>query len=320
MAGAPIAILGKLPALPDFVRLGAGSPAFQGLFAWLLDAVQQASAVRRDWLDAVPVATVDAMVYRELGASSLLAGAIAPSADRAGRRFPIVTASELRLVPAMAQHPEVLPLVLERLWAVTGALVQEMQALDRGDVEASQPSVEVDTDIAAALQTYRGWTDELELEDFLELVFDADLERAARAIALVEEAVHPYRGIEGPDTPLSVRLPLGQSGGATVCFWLDLVKRLAGWRATVPSFFWSHDGAAGALLLHLGRVPAVALSELWLPTAGCEQVCDLVLPGARDWHTDRVDYWGGQLGQPGHSLSDLLRAAESLLAGRARRG
>ncbi len=40
-------------------------------------------------------------------------------------------------------------------------------------------------------------------------------------------------------SPLSLRLPLGQAGGAALCFCSDLARRFLGWRATVPSFFWS---------------------------------------------------------------------------------
>jgi hypothetical protein len=249
------------------------------------------------------------MVYPGRSGATLLAGALAPSSDGAGRRFPIAAASELRLDESFAAHPEVLPLILEPVWATTARLVLELAALDRGAIDAGHFGAELELNVPGVLPTYRRWTDELFLDDFVTLVFDGDVARAARGIALVEEAVRPYRGVERPDTPLSLRLPLGASGGAAVCFWLDFIKRLAGWRHTLPGFFWSHDGTSGALMLHLGKVPAVALSELWLPTGTCDEVCDLVLPGAEAWHTEQVGVWERVLGEPDSRVSDLLAAA-----------
>jgi len=309
LAHAVIGLVGKLPAAADFLRMNAGSAAFQQLLGWMLDAVQGAAAARGgDWLAQVPPGAVQALCYRAPGGGSLLGGAIAPSADQVGRRFPIVAASELALDAELTEHAEVLPLVLESVWAMTSQLVLELHQLDRAGLEALPLEVDVEATVRDALAAYRGWTDEHELDDFIELVFAGDRPRAAAGLALVEESVKPYRGVENPDTPLSLRLPLGHAGGAAVCFWLDLIERLAGWHRTVPSFFWSHDGASGALLVHLGRVPPVALSELWLPTGNCDEVCDLVLP-AQLWSSPGVSRWERIIGGPNLSVSDLLQAA-----------
>jgi len=250
------------------------------------------------------------MCYRGRRGNTVLGGALAPSVDQAGRRFPIAAASELVLDAELTEHAEVLPLVLESVWAVTGQLVLELQQVDRATIDSSALEVEVEVSIGEAVSTYRTWTDELELGDFIELVFGGDRARAAGALALTEEAVLPYQRVENPDTPLSLRLPLGQAGGAAVCFWLDLIERLTGWHRTVPSFFWSHDGDSGALLLHLGRVPPVALCELWLPTGTCDEVCDLVLPSA-GWTSPGVSRWQRIIGEPGLAVSDLLRSASA---------
>jgi type VI secretion system ImpM family protein len=309
MASVDIGLVGKLPASADFLRVGAHSDLFGGLLSWLIDGTEQAIAAGRDLPQGSAATSVQAMVYPARSGATLLAGALAPSSDGAGRRFPIVAASELCLDESFALHPEVLPLILEPLWATTAHLVLELALLDRGAIDAGHFLAELELDVAGVLPGYRRWTNELSLADFVTLVFDGDVARAASGIALAEEAVRPYRGVEQPDTPLSLRLPLGQSGGAALCFWLDFIKRLAGWRHTVPAFFWSHDGISGALLLHLGRVPAVALSEVWLPTGKCDEVCDLVLPGARAWHTDQVGVWERVLGEPDARLADLLGAA-----------
>lgn len=309
MSRAAIGLVGKLPATADFVRRGAGSKAFAALYGWLIDGVQSAAGARGDWLAQVPPGAVQAMCFRVPGAGSMLAGALAPSADGAGRRFPLAAAAELTLDAELAEHGEVLPLVLEPSWAVTSQLVLELQEVDRPTLDGTDLMLDVEVDLAGSLSTYQRWTEELELGELVALVFGEDGARAAAALALVEEAVLPYRGIENPDTPLSLRLPLGQAGGAAVCFWLDLIERLTGWRRTVPSFFWSHDGDSGALMLHLGRVVPVALAELWLPTGGCDQVCDLILPPSL-WASGSVSRWERRIVDTRLPVAELLRSVQ----------
>jgi len=309
MSRAAVGLVGKLPATADFVRRGAGSAGFAALYGWLLDGVQSGAAARGDWLSQVPRGAVQAMCFRAPGGGSVLAGALAPSLDAAGRRFPIAAAAELALDAALAEHGEVSPLLLEPLWAVTSQLVLELQEIDRAALDQTELEADAQVDLPAALAAYRSWTEELELEELVALVFAEDGARAALALALVEEAVLPYRGVENPDTPLSLRLPLGHAGGAAVCFWLDLVERLTGWRRTVPSFFWSHDGNSGALMLHLGRVVPVALAELWLPTGSCDQVCDLILP-AQLWASAGVSRWERMIVDTRLPVAELLRSVQ----------
>ena len=306
MSQAPIGLVGKLPASADFVRRRADSAGFAALYGWLLDGVQGGAAARGDWLGQVAPGAVQAMCFRAPGNGTALVGAMAPSADAAGRRFPIVAAAELALDAELTEHGEVLPLMLEPLWAVTSQLVLELQEVDRTALDAAELAAETDVDLPTALGAYRRWTEELELAELIALVFGDDGARAAAALALVEEAVMPYRGIENPDTPLSLRLPLGQAGGTAVCFWLDLVERLTGWKRTVPSFFWSHDGDSGALLLHLGCVAPASLAELWLPTGSCDQVCDLIVP-AQLWTSKRVSRWQRMIVDTRSPVAELLR-------------
>lgn len=321
MARASIGLVGKLPASADFLRIRAGSELFQTFLGWLIDGVQHSAGRSRSASaatagrgelaaeDAAASSAVQAFCYRGRRGTSALVGALTPSADRAGRRFPIAAASELAVDAGLAEHPEALPLVLESVWAVTSQLVVELQQQSRREIEAAEPYAEVEVSVPDAAATYRSWTDELEVDDFVALIFEGDPAHAASALAHADEAVSPYVGVESPDTPLSLRLPLGQAGGAAVCFWLDLIVRLTGWRRTVPSFFWSHDGAAGALMLHLGRVPPAAFGELWLPTGASDEVCDLVLPSTSSFRSSRASRWETLLAQPGQTVAELLRAA-----------
>src|SRR5262249_38944454 len=117
------------------------------------------------------------------------------------------------------------------------------------------------------------------LQELWALVFgDPDMRAASGFLRVLLESIRPYRNVDRPATPLTLRLPLGASGGAAVCFWIDLVKRAALWRTTIPSFIWSHDGTSGTMLLHLGDPPKSTLAQLWMPGAERDEICNLAMP------------------------------------------
>lgn len=309
MAGGAIGVVGKLPDWADFVRLGARGPAFERLLTWLVDGAESAAACGRTEFGALAGGDVQAFVYAGEG-GTLLAGALTPSQDRAGRCVPVAAAREVMPGASLVRHPEALPIVLEAVWARTGRLVIELQEATRESLPEEGWSADVELEAEAALEIYREWTREISLEDFLELVFAGDAGRAAETFATVEEAILPHRGRETPATSLALRLPLGTAGGAAVCFWLDLARRLARWERTIPSFFWSHDGGSGVLMLHLGFVSETALAELWLPTVDRDEICDLMAPGPPRWRSDRLAAWSAELDRPERSLVTLLDAAQ----------
>jgi hypothetical protein len=222
---------------------------------------------------------------------------------------PVAAAVAIEADAALGRHPELLPIVLEQAWAEADEIVVALRRASRGEANESW-TLPLELALAGAAETYESWTREIAVGDFLELVFGEDSARAPAVLAFVEDAAAPYRGVEAPDTALSLRLPLGESGGAAVCFWLDLLRRLTRWRRTVPSFFWSHDGSSGVLMLHLGRAPESVLPELWLPSGACDDVCDLVPRDSPAWQSERAGAWAGALGQPGRSLAALLEAAD----------
>jgi type VI secretion system ImpM family protein len=303
-----VGVVGKLPGWADFVRLGARGVPFEQLLRWLVGGAELAAGSRRPPLGMPSEGNIQAFVYRSGG--SLLCGALAPSCDSVGRRVPVAAAVEVEIDEALGRHPELLPILFENVWAETSEIIGELQRSSRDEVSERSWALELALTTREAEETYQSWTQEIAVVDFLELVFGDDVERAPRVLAFVEEAAAPYRGVEMPETPLSLRLPLGASGGATVCFWLDLVRRVARWRRTVPSFFWSHDGNSGVLMLHLGLPPESALEELWQPSGACDDICDLVSQGTPAWQNDRSGAWAGALGQTGRSLAALLEAAD----------
>jgi type VI secretion system ImpM family protein len=270
-------ILGKVPWREEYLNTG-DDPSFIMFDRWLTENVEFAAArAGNGWVEAYRTGSIHAFVFRPLRTQlPLLAGTIAPSFDKAGRNYPRVVASAISHAHDVCRTPEVLPLALEPFWQYSSVAVAEA-----GSIEDFSPrhlsEGEAHIDPHALGSTYGEWARDLRLVELWDLVYGAGAAADAHAaIRLVIEAIRPYSGVELSDTPLTLRLPLGSAGGAAVCFWIELVRRSARWNVTIPSFFWSHDGNAGAMLLHLGAPPKSTLAELWLPTRRRDEFCDLM--------------------------------------------
>lgn len=275
-----LGLFGKLPTASDFVRLEAAAEPFGNFDAWLVTAVEWAHQRGGEpWRQSFASGRSYAFVYRAPAPrrlSPLLVGVLGPSADRAGRQFPLSVAAALPVAGESLECPELLPIVFEPLWQTASDVVAEGAAgspavqsrLGARDLELCS--------LPEAGASYQEWIGDLPPRELWELLYGEDYEEQPQlALRLLIETLRPYRQMERPKTPLTLWLPLGQVAGASVCVWLDLVRRLAGWRATLPSFFWSHDGVDGKLLLHLGDPPPSTVAELWLPNPQRYEIVDL---------------------------------------------
>ncbi|HEY3254227.1 MAG TPA: type VI secretion system-associated protein TagF [Polyangiaceae bacterium] len=276
---------GKHPSQADFVHSGPHSEALAIFDDWLTGCVEWAHARAGEaWREAFRAGTVRAFLHRvdaaPADAATFVVGAIAPSCDQAGRLFPISVSAEVELGLDFKRSPQLLPLICESIWYAAGQCAAELSLTPSADVGASVaalPSAE-SSSFPDAERAYAAWGEQLPLLELWALIGPGQALTGLRdAVRLLLEAVQPHRR-EFPETQLSLRLPLGAAGGAAVCFWLDVVRRLIGWQRTVPSFYWSHDGAEGQLTVHLGAAPPASVSELWLATATRDEFCSLVLP------------------------------------------
>jgi type VI secretion system ImpM family protein len=272
-------LLGKAPFQAEFLRIPSSTPGFSAFDTWLTDATEWASArAGSEWPSAFASGAIHAFAFRPPGSPPdlLVCGALAPSHDRAGRQFPLAAAASIRASRGIVERPHLLPFALESFWTSATALLLEV--LNRPDAvpTASSAHLVAEPDIAEqeAEELYDQWTRELEVSELCNLLelSSGDL---AGILRLLNAAVSPFVDTEGPDTPLSLRVPLGLVGGVALCFWLNLLTRMLRWRSTIPSFFWSHDGQRGEALLHLGRPPKMTLAELWMPTGRYDPFCDL---------------------------------------------
>src|SRR5262249_34575524 len=81
---AELGAMGKLADFDEYVSINAQSPLFIAFDRWVADGMDAAPEASADWGACYHAGAVQAFVYAPLPARPFLAGALAPSADRAG--------------------------------------------------------------------------------------------------------------------------------------------------------------------------------------------------------------------------------------------
>jgi type VI secretion system protein ImpM len=269
---------GKIPSEGDFVRyrVEGGPVEFE---RWVERGIMAAHGRwGQSFQPAFDAGAPHAFVYRA-GTEELLIGVVAPSRDTVGRRYPFVVCE--RVVSAYVRGaPHLLLLASGDFLEAASALVQNLAGHDKNTLGielASLPPPNLGS-LAAVGAEYTDWSMRTPVETAFGVTFSEPQAHAAYAIDVIFQCVHGWRGSENPQTPLSVRLPLGAGGPAAGAFWLDVVRRISRWQATVPSHFWRWNGDDGALLVQLGETPPSSLPELWLPDPDSSVVCELTGP------------------------------------------
>jgi len=276
--------VGKVPWRAEYLPVPTNAASFEAFDAWLTEATEWAAVgAGPGWPQAFTGGAMHGFIYRSPSdpADATLCGALAPSRDSAGRLFPLALAAPLRMSPELLRRPELLPFTLEGLWAEATAALADLLLEPPTDAGPALTAGQ-EAEVAESAGLYDEWVATLPLAELWALLGPAMVDPGA-TLQMLFETLAPTRGVERPTTTLSLRLPLGLAGGAALCFWLDVVRRCAGWQSTLPSLFWSHDGSTGAALLSLGRPSKGALAELWMPSGKRDDAADLTKPADPAW-------------------------------------
>lgn len=282
-------LLGKARHQAEFLRARSAEPSIGLLDSWLTDSVEWAAArAGAEWPRAFAGSSIQAFLFqpRELGPEHAACGVFGPSADSAGRQFPLVIAAPIRASATVLPAGHFMPFFLEGFWAAASEVLSGLLATHPPEPQSTLSGLHCEPalDEREAQELYGTWTADLRLGELWALL-DAPLGPNGTpdlALRWLLATLEPFRGHERPKTPLSLRVPLGQAAGLALCFWLDVVQRALGWHATLPSFFWSHDGERGSALLHVGVPPRCTLAELFLPSEQRDEIVDLARPPAAE--------------------------------------
>jgi hypothetical protein len=300
-AAAHAAVLGKVPWHPEFLVGSQLSPELFAFDQWLFRNAQSMPDITNGQsygflLQLAPADTA-------LGG---IAGVISPSQDAAGRRYPLSVAGRVSVTRDVAAHCEVLPIVLEDYWHMAVDILTEasLGPPDDGDWRLGRLSQTPTESCETAFELYADWAERMRTSQLCSLL-GRPTDWLARAVAVIAHAVSP----EGGGAVRSVRVPLGKAGGGALCFWLDVVRRLVGWRVHVPNFFWSHDAKGGDALVLVGAPGETLLTTLWAGASHRDEVCDLTAQG--DLHATSTSPASG--GPADRNLWALLDDTETLL-------
>ncbi|MBX3184476.1 MAG: type VI secretion system-associated protein TagF [Polyangiaceae bacterium] len=276
-----VGYFGKLPSAGDFLRGGvAGEPA-SGFERWVEQGMVYGGSRRASWAADFDAGAPHGFVYRppaSAQAISVIAGVIAPSRDRVGRRFPIVIFCQIP-GPILAGAPHVAPLLLGEFLEHAGEILHAAPTLSPEAFRAAVAGVAAPRidQLATHATEYAEWAQGTPTSTPFGVTYgDPSSAGPAHAIDTLIQCVAPMLGQEPMDTPLAARLPLGAGGIASAAFWIDVTRRVARWRQTTPTAFWSAAAGGGQLLIQLGATPVSSLAELWSPDPDSDHVCDLV--------------------------------------------
>jgi type VI secretion system ImpM family protein len=284
---------GKVPRMGDFVRVRSNAEPTASFEGWIQEAMAYGEGKRRDqWPTIYAAGAIHAFVYRppkKAKTPSVLAGVFRPSSDAVGRRFPLVIGAPLA-EQTVAPGPHLLPLVLGDFFEhATSQLmtVDAVGSLEEFERHVSRVAMPYLDDAGARHTEYNQWAYNTPLHTAWSVLYGfGNSLHPIHAISTITDCLASFRGREALDTPLSVRVPLGSGGVAAAAFWIDMVRRIARWSATVPTFFLHFDGYTGSMLLQLGDTPPSSLLELFSPDPSSDHVCDLM--GTAKFDADRL--------------------------------
>jgi type VI secretion system protein ImpM len=242
MQPARAALFGKLPTSLDFVRVNHDSQAAIELDGWAQQALQELLRANASW-PALRLRFVFALPEQP----QALVGVLAPSRDRAGRKFPVTVLLPWLRGELATRYPAV-PAAFSPFFDAAEQLLVDAEQLPREQLaerlEALPVPALADLDgalpqLTAALAT---GSDEPPAEPAAEAPTDEELRSALRATR------------DAPaERPQVLDCPIGNEADCSA--WLALCRRDLAWRAALPSFFWSEPGAAGRMLIALGAPP-----------------------------------------------------------------
>lgn len=275
----PVMAMGKIPGYPEFLQTRTTREPEQSFDTWIEAGMGFASyQYGAGWANAFETGKVLGFVWRAPAmarAEMLLCGLLFASRDSVGREYPLAIACE---VPqhAVMHAPHVLPLALGDFLQRAHGATSDFAAMTPSDLMARLGTIAPPSehDIGRALADYDAWCAGTRVEDAWSAIFDSEpVDSSVTIIHALALATQPVRGIEVPTAGPSVRLPLGRGGPASAAVWLDIVRRLCRWRATIPTMFWAVSD--GALVVSLGDPTPGVFPALWQPFG---DVHDLTVP------------------------------------------
>jgi type VI secretion system ImpM family protein len=244
-----IGLYGKIAAQPDFARAGAGAFSKAGLDRWLQDGMEMLRSERT----ALPAGPTAFMLAAPAGEVAFV-GALAPSADAAGRVFPLAIFAEAGAQDFSAAFPS-WPAEYAPFVAGAGELTAAAATADAAELLARAQTL-----ATAPFGTVAAWEGE-PLEP-VRASLGGSPAGLAYAVSTLLAAIQTTKGAPAGKNSLTLDFPAPSA--AIRAFWLEMIRRRLEARDGGPSVFWC-EGSDGRTLVTLGPPSAGAFAYLANP-------------------------------------------------------
>lgn len=264
-----VSMFGKIPAMGDFVSVGATSPIDQAFQDWLQRENDYLASKRRH-MSTAPVR----FIYRSDAGPGILVGALLTSRDQVGRSFPLAIYTSVDVhtaLPKFSALPAAFtPFLDGAVELLLGSDTRELQGLVADLQGLHLPS-------ASEVRDAQLWTREaLEAtpgQVILEALF-GPLSGGMHyhGVNMFRTGCAQVRGRDPGKAPIILECPA--SDDVQLAFWLCMAEGLLGWTQAPPTLMWTDVGSSDSrLLLGLGGAPlglldfvadpAVVADRLW---------------------------------------------------------
>ena len=304
--GARVGVYGKVASQADFLRVNAGAFSTAGLDRWLADGVQSVHTERT----TLP-ADAAGFIVAPASAPVAFVGALAPTADAAGRAFVLAVFAEIPR-DGLAERLPSLPATYGYFVNAAGALAGSGGTLDGAAMAAGAQQLEaVLPDDFAGEEPGGGLAAET-VASLIEVLGggQAALAYACRTLATAcDQAVKT--AADGRGGGITVDAPAATPSARQL--WLEIARRRLGARAVAPALLWT-DGTDGRLLLTLGPPSPSAFAYLANPRHRSNRLWPLrteVASAVAEATAAMTAEQRALIGDPRASLADLAAAFSS---------
>lgn len=252
---------GKLPIHGDFIRHNVG-PEVDKLDEWIQGGIVSSRTAMGGAWDASFDGTPPHRFLYQVGSGRVVAGVIAASIDKAGRRYPFLVFTILD-PKTMGGEITMLPAVLSSFFArAEEEAMTGWQGLDLKSFFVRIDSLALPTDFEEAKQSIITFVAGQTNQAFFNGLFGSDQD--PRKYMLIHNLVETLKG--GVVPKYALRIPR-VAMDAEVSFWLELCRRLARRPALPTMSLWGkgREGAEAGLTLVFDELKVNYFSPFWWP-------------------------------------------------------
>ncbi len=261
-----LAYFGKLSSRADFVRYNATGPAFRALDDWIQHGLRLAAAKKYDDFDrAYDSAGPSCFLFRPSGGFSPLVGAIRPSRDRAGRKYPFFIAAGPESVDRPGAPTAAFPFRFAPLFESAISLIDD--AIDaRMTTEQLTEQIQARSQILLQHRdnpdAYATELGRISFGDFCTRIWGTFFDtRKYAAFKNLLDLLLPLKGRGHPRFSYGLQFPLagGNMVNSSVSFWLEACARILSVPQLQPTLIWNirsgTSGSAPSLFVYFSPVP-----------------------------------------------------------------